>query len=414
MTRHLRVSDLRAAAQLATQATQAITRISEGIHQSVWRTLGAPGGATSNKTRGLTGLIYQSIHSVTGLIGQGLDAALVRLEPTLQRLQDQGEESPERVAVIAALNGVMGDRLAASANPLALSMTLRYQEPSARSSRRLDSALPLSQQIADARPKLLLLVHGLCMTDLQWNVRQGGQHVNHATTLARELGYTPVYLRYNSGQHVSQNGHALATQLEELLTRWPVPLAHITVLAHSMGGLVIRSALHQAKAAGMHWPTALKNIVFLGTPHHGAPLERAGNWVDVLLGSTPYTRPLAKLGQLRSAGVTDLRHGLLLSEDWQGHDRFGDQSDRRTPVPLPAGVACFAVAATLASRRGVVAERLLGDGLVPLRSALGQHDDARHGLHFAPANQLLLYRTGHLQLLGSATVTQQLRRWLGG
>lgn len=411
--RHLRASDLRAAAQLATQATQSITRIAEGVHQSVWRTLGAPGSGKAERTRGLTGLIYQSIHGVSGLIGHTLDGALARLEPTLQRLLGQGEESPERVALRAALCGVMGDRLAASGNPLALPMTLRYQELSAQSSKGLEANLSINQQLPNVSSKLLLVIHGLCMTDLQWNAQQAGQPVNHATTLAQTLGYTPIYLRYNSGLHISQNGDMLATQLEDLVARWPVALEHLSVLAHSMGGLVMRSALHQATVAGMRWPQQLKAIVFLGTPHHGAPLERAGNWVDVLLGSTPYSRPFAKLGQLRSAGVTDLRHGVVLHQDWQGRDRFGHHGDPRTPLPLPAGVACFTVAATLAARRGVVAERLLGDGLVPLRSALGQHDDPRHQLHFAPEHQLLLYRTGHLQLLGSPAVTQQLLRWLG-
>lgn len=156
----------------------------------------------------------------------------------------------------------------------------------------------------------------------------------------------------------------------------------------------------------------LKHLVFLGTPHHGAPLERAGNWIDVLLGSTPYSRPFAKLGQLRSAGVTDLRYGHVLDADWQGHDRFRRQPDRRTPLPLPETVACFTVAATLAARRSAVADRLIGDGLVPLPSALGQHDDAQRQLHFAPSHQHIAHRTSHMQLLGSPQVTRQLLKWL--
>ena len=411
-TRHLSASDLRAAAQLATQATHAITGMSEGVHQSVWRTLGAPNGATPAHTTGLTGLIYQSIHGVTGLIGRGLDAALTRLEPTLQRLEGQGDESPERTAVIAALNGVMGDRLQASANPLALPMTLHYQELPAFISKGLEANLPLNVQLPGAGPKLLLVIHGLCMNDLQWTIGDPSQSVNHATTLAHELGYTPIYLRYNSGLHVSQNGHELARQLQDLVQSWPTALTQITVLAHSMGGLLIRSALFYAQQVGLSWPALVKNIVFLGTPHHGAPLERAGNWVDELLGSTPYSRPFAKLGQLRSAGVTDLRYGHLLDVDWQGHDRFRRQPDSRQHVPLPEGIACFAVAATAAAQRGTLADRLLGDGLVPLPSALGQHDKPARCLVFAPAHQLVLYRTHHLQLLSSPEVTRQVIEWL--
>jgi len=155
----------------------------------------------------------------------------------------------------------------------------------------------------------------------------------------------------------------------------------------------------------------VQRVAFLGTPHHGAPLERAGNWVDVLLGSTPWSRPLARLGQLRSAGITDLRHGHVQDGDWQGRDRFHRQPDRRQPLPLPTGIACYTIAATLAPKRGLLADRLLGDGLVPLRSALGQHDEPARCLDFAPAHQAILYRMGHMALLDDAAVTQQLLAW---
>lgn len=412
--RHLRATDLRAAAHLATQATLAVTSITEGVHQAVWRTLGAPSGETTAHTRGITGLIYQSIQGITGLVGRGLEAALTRLEPLLAPLDGAAEESPERAAVIAALNGVMGDRLLAGANPLATPMTLRYREQSAHVSKGLALDLALKDQIPAASPKLLLVIHGLCMNDLQWRSERNGQSHDPAQTLAHALGYTPVYLRYNTGLHVSQNGQALADQLEKLVQNWPVPLTELTVLVHSMGGLVIRSALHTATQAGLNWSRQLKAIVFLGTPHHGAPLERAGNWVDVILGSTPFSRPFAKLGQLRSAGVTDLRYGHVLEADWHGHDRFRRRPDSRQPLPLPQGVACFTVAATTAAQRSKLTERLLGDGLVPLPSALGQHDDPARQLLFAKEHQRIVYRTHHMQLLSSPVVTQQVLAWLGG
>jgi hypothetical protein len=409
---HLRASDLRAAALLATQATQAVAAMAEGVHQSVWRTLGAPSGATPTQARGLTGLIYQSIGGVTQLIGQGITRALTRLEPMLKRMEADTHESSERAAVIAALNGVMGDRLLASANPLATPMTLFIKERSSHAIKGLDVNLTLKDQIPAAATKLLLVIHGLCMNELQWTTQHEGQRANHADALAQALGYTTVYVRYNSGLHVSQNGHALAAQLEDLLKNWPTPVAEVSLLVHSMGGLVSRSAFYYATQDGLQWPRFLKNIVFLGTPHHGAPLERAGNWIDVILGSTPYTRPFAKLGQLRSAGVTDLRYGHVLDVDWQGHDRFRRRPDSRQPVPLPDHVACFAVAATTAPRRGKLADRLLGDGLVPLHSALGHHDDSARQLTFAPQHQLILYRTHHMQLLSHPEVTRQLLSWL--
>jgi pimeloyl-ACP methyl ester carboxylesterase len=404
LRKHLRAADLRGVAQLATQATTGVTQIVEGVHQSVWSTMGVAGGKAKGQTGGLTGLIYKSIHGITQLVGKSVDAALTRLQPLLESAEQAGPGTPQREAVLAALNGVLGDRLAASNSPFATPMTLRYR------------GQPLNWQamppMPDATGKVLLLIHGLCMNDLQWHTQHAGQVVDHGEALAAALAYTPVYLRYNSGLHTSQNGHALSAVLEQLVTHWPVALEEINVVAHSMGGLITRSALQYAQEAGLHWPDHLKNIVFLGTPHHGAPLERAGNWVDIILGSTPYSAPFAKLGQLRSAGITDLRYGHVLDADWQGQDRFRRKPDRRQPVPLPQEVACYTIAATTAPKRGALADRLIGDGLVPLHSALGQHDDARRSLAFAKASQWIAYRTNHLQLLSSPEVTQQLLRWL--
>jgi hypothetical protein len=179
-----------------------------------------------------------------------------------------------------------------------------------------------------------------------------------------------------------------------------------------MGGLLIRSAYHYAKQDDLSWPDHLKNIVFLGTPHHGAPLERAGNWVNTVLGGMTYTRPFTRLGQLRSAGITDLRYGHVLDEDWHGHNRFHRKPDNRQPVPLPEGVACYTVAATKAARRSALANRLIGDGLVPLHSALGHHDDAQRTLQFPEASQWIAYRMNHMDLLTNSEVTRQMVRWL--
>ena len=402
--KHLHSSDLRGVAQLATQATAGVVRIAEGVHQSVRSSLGIPGGKEPGQTGGITGLVYKSVHGVTQLVGKGVDTLLARLPPALDSAQAAPAGSPQREAVLAALNGVMGDHLLESHNPLATPMTLRYQGEALNW-----QVLP---PMLEATGKVLLLLHGLCMNDLQWHTQQNGQVVDHGATLAAKLGDTPVYLRYNTGLHTSQNGHELSNQLEQLLAHWPTPIKEITVLAHSMGGLLIRSAFHYAQQEGLHWPARLKNIVFLGTPHHGAPLERAGNWVDTILASTPYSKPLAKLGHLRSAGITDLRWGNVLDVDWQGHDRFQRKPDDRQSLPLPEGVACFFVAATTAARRSALADRLIGDGLVPLHSALGQHDDPKRTLAFAKTSQWIAYRTNHMALLSSPEVTEKIVHWL--
>ncbi len=410
--KHLRSTDLRGLAKLATQATVNVTRIAEGVTQSVWSTLGAPSGKDKDQTRGITGLVYKSIQGVTQLVGNGAESLLTSLQPVLElidKIDKEPQESAPREAVLAALNGVMGDRLAESDNPLATHMSLRFNNEALNW-----EAMPAKALLSG---KVLIVIHGLCMNDLQWTVQRDNVSINHAETLATKLGYTPVYVRYNTGLHTSQNGQTLSNQLELLSALWPVPLTEISVLVHSMGGLVTRSAVHAAQHSQRQWVKKLKNIVFLGTPHHGAPLEKAGNWIDVLLGVTPYSAPFKTLVELRSSGITDLRFGNILDSDWQNQDRFKPKTKQehvdREHLPLPDGVACFTVAATLAAKRSLLADRLIGDGLVPLNSALGVHSDADRCLAFAKSSQMVVYRTNHMAMLGSLEVGEQLLAWLG-
>ena len=402
--KHLRSSDIRGIAQLANQATQGVTSITEGVHLSVLATIGFRGGRAEGQTRGLTGMVYTSVRVVTQLLGKGLDVTLAALQPLFDMLEGEKPETPRREAVLAVLNGVMGDRLVASENSFAVPMGLRYRGQALE----LQSLPPMPKVTG----KVLLMIHGLCMSDLQWHARNKTPGTDHGEVLASTLGYTPVYVRYNSGLHTSDNGRELATQLEQLLGHWPVPVEELCVVAHSMGGLVMRSAVHVAGQQAMHWPTSLKSIVFLGTPHHGAPLERVGNWLDALMGSSPYTKPFNALGQIRSAGITDLRYGHVLDDDWQGYDRFHLRSDQRLPLPLPDGVACYTVAATKAARRSALVDRLIGDGLVPLNSALGHHAEADRTLGFAQDSQWIAYHTSHMELLSRPEVTRRLVQWL--
>jgi len=353
------------------------------------------------RTRGIPGLVYRSVRGIAGLAGAALAAAQRALAPRL----GPRPSSPEREALLAALNGVLGDHLAASGNPLALPMTLR----SDGSDLELAPAA-LARAFGSSRGRLVVLVHGLCRNDLRW--RRRGH--DHGAALARDLGVVPLYLRYNSGLHVSTNGRALAGLLETLCSAWPAPVEELAIVAHSMGGLVARSACHYGRLARQAWPARLRRLVFLGTPHHGAPLERGGHGLEAVLGAMPYAAALARAGKLRSAGVTDLRHGYLLDEDWQGRDRFASASHPRRPVPLPAGVECHALAATKGGRAGDLADRLLGDGLVPLASALGEHPDPALDLHLPESRRWIAYGASHLDLLSSLSVYGELRDRLDG
>ena len=400
MSSHNPIADLQGASRLAVEAARGVTGLVEAMHATIGGVAGLVPGADRNRTRGITGLVYSCVGGTMQLAGRGLDLALT----PLAGLAKPRASVPRRDTLLSVLNGVLGDHLEASGNPLAISMTLRHGGRNlAADVKALAAAFPT------AGGKILLQVHGLCMSEREW--ARGGR--DHCAAFAPALGYTVLRLNYNTGLRIADNGRALAALLEQLVAAWPAPVEEIAIVAHSMGGLVARSAHHHGAAAGHAWPGRLRKLVFLGTPHHGAPLERAGNRLDRLLGLTPYTLPFTRLGKVRSAGITDLRHGSLRDEDWEGVDRYAHvPAERRTPVPLPAGVACFAVAAVRAATVGAPLADGYGDGLVPLASALGEHEDPRYDLDIPGHARWVGTRLGHLELLSDPGVFAQVRRWL--
>ena len=405
MPQHLpSVADLRGTVRLTTDAVVGITGVVEAMHSRIARPLRVPSlgphEPADERTRGITGFVYRAVRGVTRGVGAGADTLLGGLE-RLQAAPDPHEPPHlKREGLVSALNGVLGDHLAARGNPLAITMSFR----------REGRPLPLERsalrtRIPDATPKLLVLLHGLCMNDLQW--RRAGH--DHGEALARELGYTPVYLHYNSGLDVTTNGRRLAQLMEQLVDAWPVPTQRLVMIGHSMGGLVARSAIHQGASMqpeAMRWPARVDSLVCLGTPHQGAPLERAGHGVDLLLGAMPFAAPLARIGKVRSAGINDLRHGTVMSSP------CGAGRRRRAEVALPGGTRCYAIAASLGTSAASVKTRWLGDGLVPVASALGWHRDPGRRLAFAEERQAVVSGTGHLDLLSSAEAHDRLRAWL--
>src|SRR5262249_42454482 len=152
---------------LVIEAITSVTDVVEAMHRQIdWlpRLLFRP---KSGRTAGLTGLVYWSVRGVTRLVGAGLDLALAQLGDKLVALGDW----PDRALVVAALNGVLGDHLEASGNPLATRMAL-------------------CDRRGTQGGRILLLVHGSSMCERGW--RRNGH--DHGEALAADLGLSAVYL----------------------------------------------------------------------------------------------------------------------------------------------------------------------------------------------------------------------------
>lgn len=377
--------------RLTIDAVLAITNIVESMHMRVSPLSAIKSTTEKEQLSGISGLVYRNIRNVTQRVGKSIDAPLAAISKILASQPN----STSTQALLAALNGVLGDHLVLSENPLAIPMHFRREG-------KILTEVQLCEIINQSNGKLLIMAHGLCMNDLQW-CREGH---DHGAQLAKESGMGAIYLHYNTGRHICDNGKQFASLLESLVNLSDKHL-DINILTHSMGGLVSRSAFHVGENSGHKWPELLNNLVFLGTPHHGAALEKAGNWIDLILGAHSYTVPFARLVKVRSAGITDLRYGNVQALDRHTTDRFEFSGDQRLPLPLPDNVKCFAVATSAIESINYP----LGDGLVRIKSALGEHQNPAFDLHIPDIRKWVGTNINHMQLLNDPKVYQVLKTW---
>ncbi|WP_211355026.1 lipase family alpha/beta hydrolase [Blastococcus colisei] len=386
------------------------TRIHE-VHRGIaGRAFGAVGPAAA-PVRAVHDAIAEAAYASVGVaLGAG-----ARVAGEAAALRADGRELDDARAgrvTLAILNGAHGDLVRREAPALALDMTVRVAgRPVPAEPEALRDAFP------EATGRLAVFLHGLTETEISWCYsaeRRGEPGVTYGTRLREDLGLTPVYLRYNTGLHISDNGRSLDVLLTALVDAWPVPVQDVVLIGHSMGGLVARSALHQAHggtAEAHGWTHHVRDTVTLGSPHLGAPLERGVHRLAAGLARLPETQPLARLLSLRSVGIKDLRHGTLVEADWTDRDLDAIGPAPRTHVPLHDGARHFVVLATLSRNPAGRLADLLGDLLVPPRSATGDTgDDDR--LTFPPDHVHRLGGLHHFDLLNHPRVYEQIRTWL--
>jgi pimeloyl-ACP methyl ester carboxylesterase len=312
--------------------------------------------------------------------------------------------------VVGALNGAWGDSLIRQRNPLALSMTVRVEGRDVG----LDAA-SLAAAFPEASDDVVVFLHGLCETELSWwtgaRTHYGNPRSSHGYRLEREIGATPVYLRFNTGRHISDNGDDLAALLDELLVNWPTDVTRLTLIGHSLGGLVIRSACCRAQEDASPWVERVRRIVYLGAPHLGAPLEVAVARAGAAMRRLPETRPIAAALASRSVGIKDLRYGDVLAADWSSiEDLDAWRCEPPGCTPLLTSAEHYYVGATLTREAEHLVARLIGDALVTFPSASGAGRNRRLELEIDRGRHL--GGLHHFDLLNHPRVWELLEQWL--
>jgi pimeloyl-ACP methyl ester carboxylesterase len=388
--------------------TTRVFEVHRGITDRAFDAVGPAAAPVRAVHDALTGATYAAVRTALGM-GARVAGSVAARQANGRDLDTE----PSGRKALAVLNGAHGDLVQREVPALALRMTVRVGgravpiEPAA-----------LQQAFPAAASRLAVFLHGLTESESSWcrnaERHHGRPDVDYGTQLHDDLGLTPVYLRYNTGLHISDNGRSLDALLGALVEAWPVPVDDVVLIGHSMGGLVARSALHQAgggtpEAHG--WTALVRDTITLGSPHLGAPLERGVHRLTAALDTLPETRPLARLLSLRSVGIKDLGRGTLVEADWSGRNLDDRAPGPHTHVPLHDGARHFVVLVTVSRNpAGPVAE-LVGDLLVQPRSASGD-TGADDRLTFPPDHVHRIGGLHHLDLLDHPLVYERIRGWL--
>jgi pimeloyl-ACP methyl ester carboxylesterase len=350
----------------------------------------------------ISGAVYSGIGSCAASVGRAASNALA-----LSGSRPERSVSPTVLGggLIGVIDGLIGDELERKRSVLQEPMSVRVD------GRVIECERPaLTRAFPHATRRIVVFVHGLMGTEFPWDWWAAQNGGTYATRLTRDLNLTPVYIRYNTGRHISENGCSLAELLERMVAEWPVEVDEVAVIGHSMGGLVSRSACYHATERDHRWVRRVRHVISLGSPHMGAPLAQGVHYAAAALYQLPEMRPLAGLLRRRSGGIRDLRYGSLVDEDWKDCDPDALRAKACKEVPLLDGATHCFIAATVMKAERHPLSRLCGDLLVLQPSASGRSRsrripfEAEYGMHLGSAH--------HLALLNHPVVYDRLREWL--
>jgi pimeloyl-ACP methyl ester carboxylesterase len=323
---------------------------------------------------------------------------IIGIQTSLQKSADTG---------IGILNGIIGDYLHNENSELAVQMQFyKNQRPIFLSEESFNQEYP------NPSNKICISIHGLTNDESVWDFADKAG-TNYGNKLETDFGYTPFYIRYNTGRHISENGKELSQLIDSLLRTYPVKVEEIIFIAHSMGGLIVRSACYYAPLQDYGWVRYLNKVIFLGTPHLGAPLEKFGNIVSNILKKIPvsYTNISGDIINLRSAGIKDLRYGYITDEDWKNHNPDALLQNHKMEIPLPKNVKYYLITGTVTKNPDHIVSQWFGDSLVRRKSATGQ-SHGKHKLAFEMRNHREFAGFSHHKLVNSSLVYEQISQWV--
>jgi len=270
--------------------------------------------------------------------------------------------------------------------------------------------LEMPSNLRGAGRTVVVTIHGLMCDEVMFEETRWQStslsRPGHGLLLERELGVTVLNVRYNTGLHISENGRKLSALLEELVEAYAPGMDRLILLAHSMGGLVARSAGYYGRLDGCEWIKKLSTVLLLGVPARGSYIEQLANLSAFMLNRVGnlYTTLGGQVIEQRSNGIRDLRFGFMVDEDWRDHPKDDRLRATRTNIHPISGVTYHVVVGTLGSDESSPIAHYFGDGLVSKSSALGEITLQEDDPITACRSCRVFPSTGHFEILTSPEV----------
>jgi pimeloyl-ACP methyl ester carboxylesterase len=263
------------------------------------------------------------------------------------------------------------------------------------------------------KEEIVLFVPGLFTDEYLWKdhtIEIDGYHVVSRGVSDHCLpnNVFPVYVRFNHGRHISENGKELLELVLQLLKHRPD--LKINIIAYSLGCLVVRSLLYYSREKGLSLNHRnVKKVVFVSSPDGGSYLEKAGFWLGFLLEKTPYLvlQIIGVIGNMRSDAIKDLSHGIIREEDWVTYNPLTRYWGEKYFGELD-GIDCYQFYSSY-GEGGTFLQNWLGDGIVEYPSLIYLRDKVFLKKDKPHLRSVELSQTNHFTILQSGVLISKVK-----